>query len=77
MESTSGSGGRYDQSNATGCPAAGTLGNAKKGKQRMQSKERKGIQKTAKERKERKGKERKESNAKECNGKEWIGWNGK
>ena len=50
-------------------------GNARKGKQRMQSKERKGMQKTANERKERNGKERRERivtdcNEEECNGME-------
>ena len=43
MESTSGSGGRYDQSNATGCPAAGALRKCKerKAEDAKQRKERK------------------------------------
>ena len=52
MESTSGSGGRYDQSNATGCLGRrrGAAKKGKKGKERN-GKEGKEMQKIAKERK--------------------------
>ena len=64
---------RYER--RAGCPAAGEYVNAGKGKQRMQRKESKGMQKTANERKQRKGKERK---GKEWKGMQWKGmqWNG-
>ena len=83
MESTSGSAGRYDRRDATGCPAAGASWDKmeRKAEDAKQRKERNAKDCKGKKGKERKGKEGKESKrmqwkGMEWNGMEWNGWNG-